>query len=129
MTSPTRALRSEDPRTGVLIQIAVSIVAAMCGSVAAFLSLSARELLYGASSRVARYSMEHGGWGQELVDVAIAMPIGAILFARLSQLAIGLLWRLLGRKVALGRLYWWDIFAIGLPAVVWTYLVYVANFD
>ncbi len=126
MSDPTPA---PDPYPGLVTQILVAILAAFLGAVAAHLSLSAREMLYGPSSRVVRYSMEEGGFGQELVDVLIAVPMGALFFARVGQLATGLIGCLLGRRLVLSRLYWWDILLLGVPLTVWLHVAYLANFE
>jgi hypothetical protein len=76
-----------------------------------------------------RYYSSNGGWAQQLFEASIAMVMGAIVFARMSQLAVGLTAWFFRRRVVLGRLFRWDLFVLGVPLLTWAYIAYVANFD
>ena len=73
--------------------------------------------------------MERGSWNLQIIDPFVALLMGAIVFARLSELVVGLVARLSGRRIILGRPYRWDLLIIGVPLLIWCYLAYVANFD
>ena len=114
---------------GAAVQAVVSLLAAVAGGVSGIMSMEIHRRLAHGEWTALRYSWERGGWGLALFESLLALLMAAIVFARLSELLVGLIARLFGRRIILGRPYWWDLLIIGVPLLIWAYLAYVANFD
>jgi hypothetical protein len=114
---------------GGIVQGILSFAAAVVGGSCAVLSLGVHTRLSGYAWKASRYWMGNSGWNRQIVDPFVALLMGAIVFARLSELLVGLVARLFGRRIILGRPYWWDLLIVGVPLLIWCYLAYVANFD
>jgi hypothetical protein len=119
------------PRTALKLSRAVggwalifsSIVGAVAGALVAPQTLTIATRLSGNAWRSPRY----WDWDLQIYDTLATMLAGAILFARLAQIANGVIAWLFGYRVLLGRPYWWDLLVLGVPLGVWGYLTYVAN--
>jgi ABC-type enterochelin transport system permease subunit len=128
--SPVDTLARERHPTHDVGRELLRVISAFCGfmigAFAGVLSLYVRYLQSHHEWQARRY-WDVSGISAEILDLVGAMLMAGILCARLSQVLVSIVARRLGGKVPATRLSRWDIWLIGLPLVVWGYLIYVAN--